>query len=107
MDGILKIKLICQQNLYRGPILFNQSSSAAQTGVGISPTGPVEGTWVVGFYRDGEQAQEPVFFGTLGGIPEVPGEINVGFNDPRADTIEFHPDLSDKGLTRKKTLGIN
>ena len=27
--------------------------SAAKTGVGISPTGPVEGTWVVGFYRDG------------------------------------------------------
>ena len=24
-------------------------TSAAQTGVGISPTGPVEGTWVVGF----------------------------------------------------------
>ena len=46
--------------------------SAAQTGVGISPTGPVEGTWVVGFYRDGEQAQEPVFFGTLGGIPNIP-----------------------------------
>jgi hypothetical protein len=79
-------------------------TSAAQTGVGISPTGPVEGTWVVGFYRDGEQAQEPVFFGTLGGIPEVPGEINVGFNDPRADTIEFHPDL-EKGPYKKKDAG--
>ena len=31
-------------------------TSAAQTGVGISPTGVVEGTWVVGFYRDGEDA---------------------------------------------------
>jgi hypothetical protein len=67
--------------------------SAAQTGVGISPTGPVEGTWVVGFYRDGEQAQEPVFFGTLGGIPELPSVPNVGFNDPRGDTVQFHPDL--------------
>ena len=71
-------------------------TSAAQTGVGISPTGPVEGTWVVGFYRDGEQAQEPVFFGTLGGIPEEPATINVGFNDPRGDTEEFHPDLGHK-----------
>jgi len=68
-------------------------TSAAQTGVGISPTGPVEGTWVVGFYRDGEQAQEPVFFGTLGGIPQLPAVKNVGFNDPRGDTEEFHPDL--------------
>ena len=27
-------------------------TSAAQTGVGISPTGPVEGPGVVGFFRD-------------------------------------------------------
>ena len=47
-------------------------TSAAQTGVGTSPTGPVEGTWVIGFFRDGEAAQEPVFFGTLGGIPDIP-----------------------------------
>ena len=40
-------------------------TSAAQTGVGISPTGPVEGTWVVGIFRYGEDGQETVFFGTL------------------------------------------
>ncbi len=70
--------------------------SAAQTGVGISPTGPVEGTWVVGFYRDGEQAQEPVFFGTLGGIPSLESKIppNEGFADPRGDTGgPVHPQL--------------
>ena len=67
-------------------------TSAAQTGVGISPTGPVEGTWVVGFYRDGSAGQEPVFFGTLGGIPELDAKgVNndgtavggQGFLDPR------------------------
>jgi hypothetical protein len=71
-------------------------TSAAQTGVGISPTGPVEGTWVVGFYRDGEQAQEPVFFGTLGGIPSLDSKIppNEGFADPRGDTTgPVHPQL--------------
>jgi len=70
--------------------------SAAQTGVGISPTGPVEGTWVVGFYRDGEQAQEPVFFGTLGGIPSLDSKIlpDKGFADPRGDTTgPVHPHL--------------
>ena len=70
--------------------------SAAQTGVGISPTGPVEGTWVVGFYRDGEQAQEPVFFGTLGGIPSLDSKIlpDKGFADPRGDTTgPVHPQL--------------
>ena len=70
--------------------------SAAQTGVGISPTGPVEGTWVVGFYRDGEQAQEPVFFGTLGGIPSLDAKIpnTEGFADPRgAPEGPVHPQL--------------
>ena len=71
-------------------------TSAAQTGVGISPTGPVEGTWVVGFYRDGEQAQEPVFFGTLGGIPSLDTKIpsTEGFSDPRgAPEGPVHPQL--------------
>ena len=74
--------------------------SAAQTGVGISPTGPVEGTWVVGFYRDGEDAQEPVFFGTLGGIPEAQAGIGEAFADPRTEDppADAHP-LS--GLNRK------
>ena len=35
-------------------------TSASINGIGTSPTGPVEGTWVFGFFRDGENAQEPV-----------------------------------------------
>ena len=81
-------------------------TSAAQTGVGISPTGPVEGTWVVGFFRDGEDAQEPVFFGTLGGIPEAPAPdpaTREGFADPRLeeppeDRHPMHPDAPRKLL---------
>ena len=71
-------------------------TSAAQTGVGTSPTGPVEGTWVVGFYRDGVQAQEPVFFGTLGGIPSLDAKIpnTEGCADPRgAPEGPVHPQL--------------
>ena len=45
-------------------------TSASQVGVGEAPIGPVEGTWVMGYYRDGELAQEPVMVGTLPGIPE-------------------------------------
>ena len=60
-------------------------ASAAQTGVGISPTGPVEGSWIFGFFRDGNEAQEPMMLGTMGGIPHELAELNVGFNDPRLD----------------------
>ena len=60
-------------------------TSASQTGVGHAPVGPVEGTWVMGFYRDGELAQEPVIMGTIPGIPENHAEQGTGFNDPRLD----------------------
>lgn len=40
--------------------------SAAISGVGISPVGPLPGTWVVGFFLDGNDMQQPAFFGTLG-----------------------------------------
>ena len=57
-------------------------TSAAMSGVGTTPTGVVEGTWVFGFFRDGKNAQEPVMFGTFGGIPEEPSDPKLGFNDP-------------------------
>ena len=60
-------------------------TSASQTGVGHAPVGPVEGTWVMGFYRDGELAQEPVIMGTVPGIPENYAKQGTGFNDPRLD----------------------
>ena len=60
-------------------------TSASQTNVGHSPVGPVEGTWVMGFYRDGELAQEPVIMGTIPGIPENFAKQGTGFNDPRLD----------------------
>ena len=73
-------------------------TSAAQTGVGISPTGPVEGTWVVGFFRDGEAAQEPVFFGTLGGIPEDQApdpSKQVGFSEGTLNHIKSPTSLAE------------
>ena len=85
-------------------------TSASQTGVGTSPIGPVEGTWVIGFYRDGEDGQEPMFFGTVGGIPELDAKgINndgtavggQGFLDPRLEGGDVgHPLFPDEGGKR-------
>ena len=49
--------------------VMNPVTSATVSGVGQSPLGAVEGTWVLGFFRDGSAAQEPVIIGTLPGIP--------------------------------------
>lgn len=61
-------------------------TSAAISGIGQSPTGLVPGSWVVGFFRDGINAQEPVIMGSIGGIPEEKADKKKGFNDPRSST---------------------
>lgn len=40
-------------------------TSAATSGIGTTPLGPVTGTWVVGFFLDGEDMQQPAFFGAI------------------------------------------
>ncbi len=42
-------------------------NSAAISGKGIAPVGPVEGTWVVGWFLDGEDMQQPMMIGTIAG----------------------------------------
>ena len=49
---------------------MNPITSATVSGVGQTPLGPVEGTWVVGFFQDGADAQTPLVMGTLPGVPK-------------------------------------
>ena len=57
-------------------------TSASTSGVGLSPTGPVEGTWVFGFFVDGKEFGQPMILGTLPGAPTDPSKPDFGFNDP-------------------------
>lgn len=45
-------------------------TSAGSNGVGVSPTGIIVGSTVVGFFMDGLDGQLPVILGTIAGIPE-------------------------------------
>lgn len=65
-------------------------TSAAMNGIGLTPLGVIPGSWVFGFFRDGEACQEPCIIGTFGGIPQNPPDNTQGFNDPRdsSGTIE-------------------
>ena len=58
------------------------STSAAMSGIGDSPVGPVEGTWVVIMFQDKEN-QQPIILGTLGGIPQEFGAVD----QDRIDTV--------------------
>ena len=44
-------------------------TSAALSGKGSAPVGPLEGTWVMGFFVDGADKQQPMMLGTIGGMP--------------------------------------
>jgi hypothetical protein len=63
--------------------VMNPITSATVSGLGQSPLGAVEGSWVVGFFQDGADAQMPIIIGTLPGIPsELPTKDNKkGFQD--------------------------
>ena len=62
---------------------MNPVTSATVSGVGQTPLGAVEGTWVVGFFQDGADAQQPIIMGTLPGVPnELPTKDgSKGFQD--------------------------
>ena len=50
-------------------------------GVGPSPTGILQGSWVVGFYIDGESKQVPLVIGTIHGEAGPTGNPGSGFTD--------------------------
>tara|TARA_R110000824_G_scaffold392175_2_gene590408 strand:- start:4181 stop:5179 length:999 start_codon:yes stop_codon:yes gene_type:complete len=92
-------------------------NSASMNGIGHTPVGPVEGTWVVGFFRDGLDCQEPVFFGTIGGIePLEKPNTGKGFCDPsgfypkdgftaEADTNRLARGITQDTIVETKILG--
>ena len=75
------------------------TSTASLSGLGLSPHGLVEGTTVMGMFRDEQDMQDFVVMGSLFGLPSDKWKIpngdgtnaisrsaEHGFNDPRRDT---------------------
>ena len=56
-------------------------TSASMSGVGQSATGLLRGTWVIGFFRDGINAQDPVIMGSIPAITSRPEDYSKGFTD--------------------------
>ena len=57
-------------------------TSASMSGIGQSATGLLRGTWVIGFFRDGINAQDPVIMGSIPSITSRPEDYSKGFTDP-------------------------
>ena len=71
------------------------ATESGNSGVGRSPHGLVEGSWVIGFFRDGEDAQDPVVLGSVMGQNTIKPDSEKGFNDPNGN----YPKITDDELT--------
>jgi len=60
-------------------------TSAGISGIGQTPMGLVEGSHVFGFFRDGEDRQEPVVMGSMPGYPAELADTEKGFYDPNGE----------------------
>jgi len=69
-------------------------TSAAMSGIGRSPTGIVEGTWVFGVFMDQGEFQHPLVLGTLVGKPSnLPSD--EGFSDHKNEVYPLNnPSIS-------------
>ena len=74
-----KIKLPTSDLPWASPVLPITSSGIS--GIGQTPLGLVEGSWVFGFFRDSNYLQEPIVLGSLPGRP-VEEAGDTGFYDP-------------------------
>ena len=75
--------------------VMHPTTVPAMHGMGITPSFLVEGGWVVGFFRDSKEKQQPIVIGTLPGVPKSAADPTKGFNDPRhQDSTQ----LNDGGL---------
>jgi len=82
-------------------------TSAAISGIGRSATGLVEGSWVIGFFLDGEDAQKPMIMGSMSGIPTELPNIDFGFNGIYPDLVD-EPDLPRPARgEREANLNVN
>lgn len=105
-------KIISTDNLpWAHPI--QPITSAAMNGIGTTPLGPVEGTWVMGFFKDGRNAQQPMMMGTFGGIPTDKTLEGLGgydsqtdFHDPRTSTLAEAGNENNKGTQNLNTAPV-
>ena len=54
-------------------------------GMGNTPSFLTEGSWVIGFFRDANERQQPLIIGSLPGVPQSEADITKGFNDPEGE----------------------
>ena len=75
------------------------SYSSSMAGVGISSTGLQPGSWVIGFFRDGPSAQDPIILGSIASRSDVHPDKSKGFSDPSGlNPVTPGPDIPPEAI---------
>ena len=79
-------------------------TSSGVSGLGQTPLGLVEGSWVIGFFRDADTNQDAVILGALPGKPTQTGSEELaeglGFSDPYGNYPKFKNESDVNRLAR-------
>lgn len=78
----------------------NPVTSASTSGVGEMPTGLMQGSWVIGFFIDGERAQEPAILGSIASVPTGDIDTTKGFYDPDGEFPRYTAESDVNRLAR-------
>ena len=62
--------------------VMHPTTDPSMQGMGTTPSFLVEGTWVVGFFRDAVEKQQPIIMGSLPGYNQDLANTTKGFNYP-------------------------
>ena len=77
-------------------------TGASISGLGHSPSFLVEGSWVFGYFRDGDNMQEPVVLGSIPGRPFELANTEAGFYDPNG----VYPKYKDEVDTNRLAVNL-
>jgi len=83
--------------------LIHPITSSGISGLGASPGFIVEGTWVFGYFRDGQAMQEPMVMGTLPGKPVELADVSKGFYDPNGVYPKYKDEVDTNRLAVNNT----
>ncbi len=81
--GRVRVRVYGAHNAYRDEVptellpwatVMVPATYGGVSGVGRSPTGIEQGSWVFGIFLDGKHSQNPLVIGTMGKIEQEPGE---------------------------------
>lgn len=84
-------------------VVLDPTTSASVSGVGES-NGLMKGSWVVGFFMDGKDMQQPAIMFSMKGKPTESPSVKFGFSDPDGEFPRYTNESDTNRLARNENI---